>query len=555
MKVFSKRAIALCLGLFLVLSLLTGCGAEKKDEEKTAAKEQSAASESAEKTTKEDASKEEQKPAEPVPIRWFRTGNEQDPAKDRILLELQKITNIKLEIVTVPWDQFPDKLNVMMATGEQLDLVNCDPGATLNGWAKDGIILPWDDFLKAGKYPLVNSVCSAEMYKDFKIDGKVYYKPLPLAPVVWGGVIRQDWLDHLGLGMPTTLDEFYNVMKAFKENDPDQDKKKDTYGLYDKMQFGYILRAYTLNAGNGKWTKLPDGTLTATAIADSNKEAYRFLHKMYMDGLIKRDFATAKTDDMENWNGFITGKYGFTTCTAPQTLLLDKMKGENPNVKLAFVPPLKGVNGVPENIGHNGGFWWGHVIPKTCKNPEKVLELLEFSLTEKGRELTEYGIEGIHFTKKEERENMRVYTVNKPECDKDWNTETNGYFYPLLWGGLNYYEYVYIPIKEYNYNFDEALKNARTWFADDVADGEFASWNTMLLKYSIPSPLQNVFDDRLVKDEKKLESITDAGILKCIVDKGDFDRNWEEMKTKWLEAGGADAIKAANEIYQKDAAK
>lgn len=234
----------------------------------------------------------------PVPIRWARAGNEQDPKKDRILLELQKRLNIELEIVSIPWDQFPNKLNIMMASGEQLDLVNCEHGKTLIEWARNGIILSYDEFLEDGKYPYVSSVINSEMYKGLKVDGKAYYKPLGLCPQQWGYLIRQDWLDNLGLNIPTNIDEFYEVIQAFTYNDPDKNNKNDTYGLYVRaggdsdptvlQTFSYILRAYAVNAGANNWVELPDGTVTRYEVSDAAKQGAKFIARAIKDGLINR---------------------------------------------------------------------------------------------------------------------------------------------------------------------------------------------------------------------------------------------------------------------------
>ncbi|MFR6331699.1 MAG: extracellular solute-binding protein [Eisenbergiella sp.] len=63
-------------------------------------------------------------------------------------------------------------------------------------------------------------------------DGKTY--GIACTPFLTEGqvmIIRQDWLDKLGLKAPTTLDEFEEVIRAFTEQDPDGNGKKDTYGL------------------------------------------------------------------------------------------------------------------------------------------------------------------------------------------------------------------------------------------------------------------------------------------------------------------------------------
>jgi putative aldouronate transport system substrate-binding protein len=552
----SKSKVRKILALAMISSMMlsiAACG-QSKNTDSTSNTENTNNTETSSET-KTETSEPESK--EPVPIRWVRAGNEQDPTKDRILLELQKITNTKLDIVSIPWDQFPNKLNIMMATGEQIDIANCDPGKTLNSWAKDGLLLSYDELLKDGKHPLVASVINSELYKGFKIDGKSYYKPLPLVPQQWGYLIRQDWLDNVGLSMPKNLDDLYNVMKAFKEKDPDKNGKNDTYGWYGNAggeedvsgTFGFMNRAFAINAGAGSWVQQADGSITRYELSDAAKEAAKFARNVIKDGLINKDWLSVKQDAAQGpqSDAFASGKMGIVATSIPD-VFVQKLKTVNPNAVVEYLPPVEGQNGVPANLGHTGGFWWGNVIPKTSKNPEKVLDLLEYSLTKEGRELTEFGIKDVHFTDKKEENNKIVYTVNKAECDKDWDTKKNGYLYPLTWGGLNYFEYAYIPIQEKNYNFDEAFKNLISMQPEDMATGKFSNWQVENSKYAIASPLMNIYDDNLLGDSKKLGSIWAQGWSKAVVGNGDFEKEWEAMKAKWLENGGVEIIKYGNEL-------
>lgn len=551
-KSVMSKSMAVILSTILLVSAASGCGTSPKaDPVDTAI---------ASATSSQATPTQEVKSEEPVPIRWVRAGNEQDPTKDRILLELQKRTNIKLEIVSIPWDQFPNKLNIMMSSGENIDLANCDPGKTLNEWARNGLVRAYDDFLKDGKYPYVASVVNSEVYKGLRIDGKAYMKPLGLVPMQWGFLIRQDWLDNVGLGIPTNIDEFYEVVKAFKEKDPDKNGKDDTYGIYTRaggmenpsgtMMLAYIARAFTIQ---GAWINTPDGSITRYELSDAAKESTRFIRKLVSEKLINRDWTSLKRDPAQGpeSDDFAAGKYGIAPTTNPD-IFMEKLKKVNPDAKLSYLPPLNGVNGVPANSGHSGGFWWGNVLPTTGKNPEKVLELLDYSLTMEGRELTEYGIKDIHFTDVKEENNRRIYTVNKAECDKDWDTKKNGYLYPLTWGGFNYYEYAYIPIKEKNFNYDEAFKNIQAWLPEDKASGQFPDWTVLNSKYAIASPLMNVMDDKLIGDYNKLESIYGEGWLKAVLGTGDFDKTWNDMIQRWLKEGGQEIIDYGVEYYKNN---
>lgn len=492
----------------------------------------------------------------PVTIRFARAGNVQDPEQDRILLELQKRLNIKLEIVSIPWDQFPNKMNIMVSTGEPIDFVIGDPGSTVEGWANDGLIIPWDDLLATGKYPHVAALVNSDMYANFKINGKVYYKPLPLVPNQRGMLIRTDWLEKLGLKMPTNLDEFYEVMDAFTHQDPDGNGVDDTYGIWDYFGLPYIERCFAINApnmgpnsGDTCWVEQEDGSITRYEISPQNLEALKFLRKAYQEGLLKPDFITTKVDSDIGYANFSAGKYGLCDTSNPQ-LAYDTLISMDPDATVALMPALEGVNGVPANSGNNGGSWWGACITATCEHPEKVLELFEYALTAEGRELTEFGIEGIHFTHKETENGVTKYYMNAEECAKDWDIDSNGLQYPLCWGCFNYGENFYIPIDEYDYNFDLAYQNMRTWINSDMANSQFASWATDIAKYSIASPLLNVNSSDVQGDFSALRSLYSEYRLQIIMDEDvDVDALFEEMKSEWLAAGGEAIIEAGNAIW------
>jgi len=335
---FYVRFSMVFISLLILLMFAAGCGTATGSKDSTPAGPAEKDTKSPVKETDSDA---------PVPIRWARAGNEQDPKKDRILLELQKRLNIDLEIVSIPWDQFPNKLNIMMASGEQLDMANCEHGRTLIEWARNGLILSYDEFLKDGKYPYVSSVVNSEMYKGLKVDGKAYYKPLGLCPQQWGYLIRQDWLDNLGLDIPTNIDEFYDVIRAFTYDDPDKNSKDDTYGLYvraggdadptELQTFSYILRAYAVNAGAGNWVELPDGTVTRYEASEAAKQGAKFIARAIKDGLINKDWLSLKRDSAQGpeSDDFAAGKYGIAPTSIPD-VFNQKLMSVNPNGKLRF---------------------------------------------------------------------------------------------------------------------------------------------------------------------------------------------------------------------------
>ena len=129
-----------------------------------------------------------------------------------------------------------------------------------------------------------------EIYKQYPTtfnpvvrDGKVY--GMAISPNLTEGqvmLIRQDWLDSLGLEAPTTIDEFESVIAAFTNEDPDGNGKNDTYGFTFSGKDGYntgwvsdpvmIFSAYTGKKPPMQWSE-ENGKLAYGSVADGNKEA------------------------------------------------------------------------------------------------------------------------------------------------------------------------------------------------------------------------------------------------------------------------------------------
>ena len=208
------------------------------------------------------------------------------------------------------------------------------------------------------------------------------------------------------------------------------------------------------------------------------------------------------------------------------------------------------------NGGHTGGYWNGNVIPKTCANPDKVMQLMEYSMTKEGRELMNFGVRDIHIKEVKEETGRRLYVLNKEECDKDWDTKTNGYTYPLSWGTLSYYENSYIPMEKYGYDYDDAITHVESWILEEMAgDPQFANWAVVNAEYAIANPMINMLDDRIIMDSK-LASMYVENELKCLVaTEADFEATYNDGKEKWLNAGGQTLIDNGNEVFKGLAGK
>lgn len=150
-------------------------------------------------------------------------------------------TNVQVEWVIVPaGDEGLQKLNLMLSSGDLPDVImgfyNITP-ALMQVYGQQGIFLPLNDLIEQygsnvknafERYPLAKEVATAT-------DGKIYGLPeindcfhCSVSQKLW---IYKPWLDKLGLQMPTTTEELYTVLKAFKEKDPNGNGQADEIPL------------------------------------------------------------------------------------------------------------------------------------------------------------------------------------------------------------------------------------------------------------------------------------------------------------------------------------
>lgn len=158
-----------------------------------------------------------------------------------------------------------------------------------------------------------------ETFYPLTVDGKIY--GIACAPALTEGqvmIMRQDWLDALGLEAPTNMDEFEAVIKAFTEDDPDGNGKDDTYGFtyagVDIYNTGWVADPVTLFSANsgkyipGMWVEDENGELTYGSINEGNKKTLERMAQWHANGWIFQE--AAATGAWDAMNEFTEGKAG-----------------------------------------------------------------------------------------------------------------------------------------------------------------------------------------------------------------------------------------------------
>ncbi|CAM4405123.1 extracellular solute-binding protein [Paenibacillus macerans] len=377
-----KKSGAAALILVLAGSLLAGCGSDKANQAGSGADSGSGSAN------------------QPLKIKMtLNFDGKEVPQKDNeVERAMEQYTNTELDLTHISSNDFCTKLPVMIASGE-LPQVLASCGAPNQSYlitaAKNGAFWDITDLIKDYK----NLASMPQLvYDNVSIEGRVYGIPRFRPVSRYTSVYRQDWLDHLGMQPPQTLDDLYQMLKAFTEQDPDKNGKNDTVGVTIMISNNNI--SFDLSSAFGapnNWSET-DGKFVKAEETPEYLEYLKFMKKLYDEGLMNKDFASI--DVGQNEGNLENGKAGVINATTNNVLgFQTRVEKVNPAAKLDFVSALEGPQGrrVAADRGSNGIL----MFPKSSvKSEAELKQLLAFfdKLADKEMaDLLEWGIAGKHY--------------------------------------------------------------------------------------------------------------------------------------------------------------
>jgi putative aldouronate transport system substrate-binding protein len=355
---------------------------------------------------------------------------------------LEERYNIEYEYIPVTAGEYNNKLGVTLASGDIPDTLlfpNLD-NIFFNAIDNEQFI-PLDKYLQDTKeYPNFAKI-PEDLKKVLTYNGHIYGIPRLRGTRGHTIVMRKDWLDKLGLSVPTTYDEFYEVMKAFTKNDPDGNGKADTYGLAIGMSDSGLIGVNAVTAGiqggsgalANTWTEDGRGGIIPMEFAPKAKEAYGFYAKLYKDGLIAKDFAIKKDQQLED--DFILGKVGAngsSGSTFYTAARYEKARAVDPKFELVALPPFKNADGSQGYMKFPGYFGVFAISSQTAKDEakvKKILKMLDDMIGDEGATFVRWGVEGTHhktengvkaLTDLGKTEGPSFYSLTNPPMEGEW---------------------------------------------------------------------------------------------------------------------------------------
>ncbi|WP_168735801.1 type 2 periplasmic-binding domain-containing protein [Cohnella fermenti] len=175
--------------------------------------------------------------AEKIKLNWYviASADAQLPKGDADFVKtyIDEKFNVDLTIDYMPLGtDFQNKFNSLVASGDIPDVFFAE-GIPSNQYIADGVAREMTGLVTPENMPnYFKYWITEEELPKYQVQGKFARAPIPYEKNYYRSYyIRQDWLDKLGLSVPTSYDEMVEVMKAFTFNDPDGNNKNDTYGF------------------------------------------------------------------------------------------------------------------------------------------------------------------------------------------------------------------------------------------------------------------------------------------------------------------------------------
>ncbi len=367
------------------------------------------------------------------------------------LLKIQQMAGVNIDwtVVCGSGDEINAQYLGMMTSGNYPDIIqwqhNNDYTGGVSQMYADGIIIELNDvidkYMPNYKKLLEDNPQVAKTLMDD--EGRYLYftviNPLnsnleKVAVTWWGLMMRKDWLENVGMEVPVTMDDWYNVLTAFKEGDPNGNGEMDEIP-FDAGSAGINLFMPAFGIQNGVYVDPVTGKVGYGQYTQNYKAYLETMNKWYAEGLIQNVFkdetgAPADSSDPNIYADLAGSWKGLSNYWEQR---LPQVKEKNPNADFVAVQWPKDANGniYADDYGMGYGDRYSTVISTSCKNVEAAARLIDQMYTEEGTNCTTWGtLEGDPINP-EWTHGHGTYTVdeNGVKHETEWANQMTENFY------------------------------------------------------------------------------------------------------------------------------
>lgn len=498
---------------------------------------------------------------------------------DNYLTDLiEETTGSNLEFFFFPADgaEAKQKFSMMVAGGEELpDIVLLGLSDTERyNYGSSGYFIPLNDYMEndAVNWNEMMDTWATGQQKEsvlrdaHSFDGNIYAFPRiicdPGDASALSMSINKQWLDNLNLEVPTTTDELYTVLKAFKEQDangngdPNDEIPMMGHTGWVGSATTFLLNSFTYFAYNrdfGYQLNVENGELSAPFVTDEFREGMRFIRRLVEEGLLL-DLSFSQSDQEVK---------SILQAPEDQDSLVGVVVGHPSPLFGADVPRVMEYVGIPSLKGPDGVEWapfsyqsgtYNIFITSDCENPDAAFRLLDaMSDTEMSLSMR-YGEKDVNwrYAEGESRysgigeEYKGVFEQNfNPDIPVPWTTENNIIWHanelnslpPLLMGGTLA---VPMPNEYQEYKLGELF------------------YSIVCRRYNLhpeEMPIRIIFNeeemDQIDEIRTSIQTYVDESITRFALGDLDIEKDWDSYLSELDAMGLAEYMEVSQSAYDR----
>lgn len=476
----------------------------------------------------------------PSGAEWFELWNSDNRFGERVQdhpqnPDLLEQLNTGLYGPMVGWGtEFTQALQLRIAAGEVPDLFNPPDGMEAK-LAEQGALMDLTDLLP--RYaPNIWSAIPDRTWDYVRLnaeDGRIYYIP-QRRDFGRMGFIRKDWLDRVGMAVPTTLKEYEEVLRAFKKMDAngngDPDDEIPTSGRKDARWMDHLFVPFYVALDEGKpMFHEYGGELVFSAVTPNMKEALEWISGLYREGLLDPE---SLVNSRQTWKGKINsdrvGSWYYIGETANADFLL--VEDQNPEAEFVYLPPLK-AEGYDVSV-----YWvkdyrgsWLALAAMSEDRAVKALQLLNYVSDPEYVKRISGGLVGFDAQLSKTGEIIPMARNNampKPLTGLEFHASIENRTYPL------------------QIVMERGGSDAEKEAAKAAYDIVMASSHTPIAGCALPSTIFEGYPD-IKSNQLYIEYAS-----KIIIGEWPIEK-FDEFVTRWYESGGEEVTRRAREVYSK----
>lgn len=453
--------------------------------------------------------------------------------------------NIEVEYYAVPRSNDVDQLEVLLAANAAPDIVFTYDVATWQNYCVLGNVADLTDSLREYGGAILANCAEVLPYGQYRGRQMVIPATRVLREVT-SGFMRKDWLDALGIPISrneegnyaVTTEELYEILAAFKQAnlggvDPEQVWGMMSYGTTHWPVLLILEAFYNQQAATDEVRAAYPAFLYPGA-----KEGYRYLNRLYNDGLLNRDFAVIGDSDRSTYCEYIIdGHVGFWINDAwfgvENDSTLAELYAREPQAEVIAVDILH-ASGRPsyKQIYSPAGMFI--FVPSLSGHVDSAVKYLNWLADIDNHNTLIYGFEGEHYE--------WVDGIPTPiDIEYNLNTRISMKDLGIMYNGSpdeeTYFAYTLLALPEEQREMRRA--------ANQVAMSNTFSEHL----FTEPIEEETYYNQTLQAKEQELRIRT----IMCSADA--FDMTWDRMVAEYMDAGGQAVIEARLLAYRQDRAE